>query len=214
MNISAWLFTLVELVGTIAFSLSGAMTAIKHKLDIFGILLLSSTTALGGGVIRDLIIGITPPMMFRDYKYLLAAVVSSAILFFIARTANAQYHAKETDIEAYINVFDALGLGAFTVTGIQAGIQAGFADNGFLLIFLALVTGIGGGILRDLFVQQMPLVFRRRIYGLADILGGCLYLTLYSLHISTVVISAVVILMVFTIRMLATKYHWNLPTAD
>ena len=214
MNISLSLFTLVELLGTIAFALSGAMTGIKHKLDIFGVLLLGSTTALGGGVIRDVLIGVTPPMMFRDYKFLLTAAVSAVVLFLIAKMANAQYHAREAGIEAFINIFDALGLGAFTVTGMQAGIQAGFADNGFLLIFLALVTGIGGGILRDLFVQQMPLVFRRRIYGLADILGACLYLILYRLHVSQIIISTVVVLTVFAIRMLATKYHWNLPTAD
>jgi len=213
-NLSVLIFTVVELIGTIAFALSGAMTGIKYKLDIFGILLLSSTAALGGGVFRDLLIGNTPPMMFRDYKYLLTAIAAALILFLIAKKANAQYHAGESRIEALINVFDALGLGAFTVTGMQAGIQAGFGENGFLLIFLALITGIGGGILRDLFVQRMPLIFQKRIYALADILGACAYLVLYRLQISQIVISSAVVLLVFTIRMLATKYHWNLPRAE
>jgi len=213
-SISEIIFIIVEMIGTVAFALSGAMTGIKYKLDVFGIVLLGSTTALGGGVFRDLLIGNTPPMMFRDYKYLMAAVISALLLFLVAKKANRQYHAGEIRIEAFINIFDALGLGAFTVTGIQAGIQAGFGSNGFLLIFLALITGIGGGVIRDLYVQQMPVVFRKRIYGLADILGACLYLFLYRLQVSQIVISMVVVLVVFAIRMLATKYHWNLPTAD
>lgn len=214
MSISEIIFIIVEMIGTVAFALSGAMTGIKYKLDVFGIVLLGSTTALGGGVFRDLLIGNTPPMMFRDYKYLMAAVISALLLFLIAKKANRQYHAGEIRIEAFINIFDALGLGAFTVTGIQAGIHAGFGSNGFLLIFLALITGIGGGVIRDLYVQQMPVVFRKRIYGLADILGACLYLILYRLQVSQIVISMVVVLVVFAIRMLATKFHWNLPTAD
>lgn len=214
MNIPLILFTILELIGTVAFALSGTMTGLKYKLDIFGVLLLSITAALGGGVIRDLLIGRIPPMMFQDYKYLMAAAAAGLILFLLAKLANKFYKANEQRIETWNNVFDALGLGAFTVTGIQAGMQAGYGDNGFLLVFLALLTGIGGGVLRDLLVQRMPLIFHKRIYALADILGACLYLFLYRRGVDVVITSAVTITAVFAIRMLATRYHWNLPKAD
>lgn len=214
MSIPTILFIVVELIGTVAFAMSGAMTGLKYKLDIFGILLLSITVALGGGVIRDLLIGRIPPMMFQDYKYLLAAAGTAAVLFLIAKLAKNFYHANEHRIEVWTNVFDALGLGAFTVTGVQAGIAAGHGDNGFLLVFLALLTGIGGGVLRDLLVQRMPLIFHKRVYALADILGACVYIFLIRRGLDVVLVSAATIALVFTIRMLATKYHWNLPKAE
>lgn len=214
MNIPLFLFTVVEMIGTVAFAMSGAMTGLKYKLDIFGILLLSVTAALGGGVIRDLLIGRIPPMMFQDYKYLMAAAATAVVLFLLARTARRFYQANEQKIEAWNNVFDALGLGAFTVTGVQAGIHAGYGSNGFLLVFLALLTGIGGGVLRDLFVQRMPLIFHKRIYALADILGACLYIFLYRLGLDVVLVTTVTIALVFAIRILATKFHWNLPRAE
>lgn len=214
MNIPLILFTVVEMVGTVAFAMSGAMTGLKYKLDIFGIMLLSVTAALGGGVIRDLIIGRIPPMMFQDYKYLVAAAGTAVLLFLIARLANRFYHTNEQKIETWTNVFDALGLGAFTVTGVQAGISAGYGNNGFLLVFLALMTGIGGGVLRDLFVQRMPLIFQKRIYALADILGAYLYLLLYRSGADLIMTTAATVAAVFVIRMLATKYRWNLPRAE
>lgn len=214
MNVPILVFTVVEMIGTVAFAMSGAMTGLKYRLDIFGILLLSVTAALGGGVIRDLLIGRIPPVMFQDYKYLVAAAATAVLLFLMARLANKFYHANERRIENWTNIFDALGLGAFTVTGVQAGINAGFGDNGFLLVFLALLTGIGGGVLRDLFVQRMPLIFQKRVYALADILGACLYLFLFRCGADQILTSAVTIAVVFAIRMLATKYHWNLPRAE
>lgn len=214
MNVPLLVFTVVEMIGTVAFAMSGAMTGLKYRLDIFGILLLSITAALGGGVIRDLLIGRIPPMMFQDYKYLVAAAGTAVLLFLLARLANRFYHANEQRIEVWTNIFDALGLGAFTVTGVQAGINAGFADNGFLLVFLALLTGIGGGVLRDLFVQRMPLIFQKRVYALADILGACLYLFLYRRGVGQILTPTLTIASVFIIRMLATRYHWNLPRAE
>lgn len=214
MSVPYIVFIVVEMIGTVAFAMSGAMTGLKYRLDIFGILLLSITAALGGGVIRDLLIGRIPPMMFQDYKYLMAAAGTALLLFLIARLANKFYHANEQRIENWTNIFDALGLGAFTVTGVQAGINAGHGGNGFLLVFLALLTGIGGGVLRDLFVQRMPLIFQKRVYALADILGACLYLLLYRLGADQIVTSAVTVAAVFIIRMLATRYHWNLPRAE
>ena len=126
-----FLFTAVEMVGMVAFALYGSLVGLKYRLDLFGILLMGITASLGGGVIRDLLIGITPPAMFRDYRYLLVAVVTSLVVFLAAYLSKGRYHDYETKVEALANVFDALGLGAFNVVGVQAGINAGFSGNGF-----------------------------------------------------------------------------------
>jgi len=214
MPISSLLFFIAEIIGTVAFALSGAMTGLKYRLDLFGILLLAVTTALGGGCIRDLLIGRIPPVMFRDYRYMLAAVVTACAVFLLALLAKKQYHRNEERLAALANIFDAIGLGAFVVVGINAGISAGFADNGFFLVFLGLMTCIGGGILRDLFVVRMPGVLHKHVYALPCILGGVVFVLLTRLQVSALISTPVVMALVFCLRMLATKYKWNLLHAE
>ena len=213
MDWSIFLLTAVEMIGMVAFALNGALVGLKYHLDLFGVILVSVTVSLGGGVVRDLIIGRIPPAMFQDYRYLLVAVVTSLLVFLAAVVSKGRYHDYETKVEALANIFDALGLGAFTVVGVQAGINAGFSDNGFLLVFLGLLTGIGGGILRDLFVMRMPVVLRKHVYALPVLIGAALYLLCYRLGAPQLVASGAVIFTVFVLRMLATYYHWNLPHA-
>ena len=213
MDWSLFLLTVVEMIGMVAFALYGALVGLKYHLDLFGVILVSVTVSLGGGVVRDLIIGRIPPAMFQDYRYLLVAVVTALLVFLAAVISRGRYHDYETKVEALANIFDALGLGAFTVVGVQAGINAGFSDNGFLLVFLGLLTGIGGGILRDLFVMRMPVVLRKHVYALPVIIGAALYLLCYRLGAPQLVTSGAVIFTVFALRMLATYYHWNLPHA-
>ena len=208
------LFTAVEMIGMVAFALYGALVGLKYRLDLFGILLMGVTASLGGGVIRDLLIGCIPPAMFRDYRYLLVAVVTSLVVFFAAYLSRGRYHRYEARVEALANIFDALGLGAFNVVGVQAGINAGFAGNGFLLVFLGLLTGIGGGILRDLFVLRMPVVLHKHVYALPAIAGSLLYVLLYRLGVQELAASMAVIAAVFALRMLATHFRWNLPHAS
>ena len=213
MNISGTLFFIAEIIGTIAFALSGTMVGLKYKLDIFGILFLAVTTALGGGMVRDLLIGRIPPIMFRDYRYLLTAVGVSLAVFLVARFARKRYAQFEEKLSFYNNIFDSIGLGAFVVVGMQAGIGAGYGDNGFFLAFLGVLTCIGGGILRDVFVARMPGVLHKHVYALPCILGACLYLALTRSHVNDLVSVPVVMAFVFIFRMLAAKYHWNLPKA-
>ena len=213
MDWSLFLLGVVERIGMVALALNGALVGLKYHLDLFGVILVSVTVSLGGGVVRDLIIGRIPPAMFQDYRYLLVAVVTALLVFLAAVISRGRYHDYETKVEALANIFDALGLGAFTVVGVQAGINAGFSDNGFLLVFLGLLTGIGGGILRDLFVMRMPVVLRKHVYALPVIIGAALYLLCYRLGAPQLVTSGAVIFTVFALRMLATYYHWNLPHA-
>ena len=145
----------------------------------------------------------------------MVAVVTSLVVFLAAYLSKGRYHDYETKVEALANIFDALGLGAFNVVGVQAGINAGFSGNGFLLVFLGLMTGIGGGILRDLFVLRMPVVFHKHAYALPAIGGSYLYyLLLCRLSVPQLPASMVVIALVFLVRMLATRYRWNLPHAS
>lgn len=213
MDWSTFLFNAVEMIGMVAFALNGALVGLKYRLDIFGVILVAVTVSLGGGVIRDLIIGRIPPAMFQDYRYLLVAVVTAVLVFLVAVISRGRYHDYELKVESLANIFDALGLGAFAVVGVQAGINAGFADNGFLLVFLGLLTGIGGGILRDLFVMRMPVVLRKHVYALPVIIGSVLYVALYRLSLPQLAASGAVIAVVFILRMLATYYRWNLPHA-
>lgn len=213
-SLSATLFFIVEIIGTAAFALSGAMTGLKYKLDVFGIVFLAVVTALGGGCTRDIILGRVPPAMFRDYRYMLVAVLIALLAFLAARFAGGEYHKNEEKLTAIANIFDAAGLGSFVVVGMNAGINAGYGDNGFFLVFLGLITCIGGGLLRDVFVVRMSGVLHKHVYALPCILGGVLYLILIRLRVSELLSIPVVIVFIFTFRMLATKYHWNLPHAE
>lgn len=214
MSVSSTLFFIVEIIGTAAFALSGAMTGLKYKLDVFGILFLAVVTALGGGCTRDIILGRVPPAMFRDYRYMLGAVLIALLAFLAARFARGEYHKNEDKLTAIANVFDAAGLGSFVVVGMNAGINAGYGDNSFFLVFLGLITCIGGGLLRDVFVVRMSGVLHKHVYALPCILGGVLYLLLIRMNVSELVSVPVVIVFIFTFRMLATKYRWNLPRAE
>lgn len=214
MSVSSTLFFIVEIIGTAAFALSGAMTGLKYKLDVFGVLFLAVVTALGGGCTRDIILGRVPPAMFRDYRYMLVAVLIALLAFLAARFAGGEYHKNEDKLTAIANVFDAAGLGSFVVVGMEAGINAGYGDNGFFLVFLGLITCIGGGLLRDAFVMRMPGVLHKHVYALPCILGGVLYLLLIRLSVSDLISIPVVMAFIFIFRMLATKYRWNLPHAE
>lgn len=213
MTISDLLLFTAEMVGIVAFALSGAMTALKYDMDLLGIPFLATVTALGGGVLRDLLIGRLPPVMFRDYRYLLAVVITALLVFLAARFAWRRYHLVEEKLAALGNICDAVGLGPFTVVGIEAGIAAGYGDNSFFLVFLGVVTCVGGGILRDLFVARIPGVLKKHVYALPCILGACLYLLLTRNRVNDLAATLLVTAFIFVFRMLATKFRWNLPKA-
>ena len=206
-------FFLMEMIGTVAFACSGAMVAIEKRLDLLGIIVLGETTAVGGGMIRDIIIGIHPPALFVDPIYVIAAFVSVVVLFVAVK-----YFYQSADIlespmyEAVLNLLDAIGLGAFTVVGIDTAVGAGFGEYKFLMIFLGVITGVGGGILRDMMAGQTPAVLRKHVYACASIAGAVCYVILmnYTGEGPAMVVSAI---LVTVIRVLARHYKWNLPRA-
>ncbi|MCI8601498.1 MAG: trimeric intracellular cation channel family protein [Oscillospiraceae bacterium] len=204
---------IIEIIGTVAFASSGAMLAIRKRLDIFGVLVLGLTTAVGGGIIRDIILNITPPATFRNPIYMISAAITVFVIFLTIRIFPRLLESELIDFyEQLMNILDAIGLGAFTVLGIDSAIRAGHADYPFLLVFLGVLTGIGGGIIRDMMASETPFVLRKHIYACASILGAVLCVILRDQIIwdGAMILGAGAVILV---RMLATRYRWNLPRA-
>lgn len=191
-----------EMLGTIAFAISGAMVGIRNKMDILGVVVLGMTTAVGGGIIRDLIIGITPPLAFQEPVYALVAIAVS-LLVFLPPVRN------RIDLDdALLNLVDAIGLGVFTVTGVKAGMSYGSL---FLQVFLGVLTGVGGGVLRDVFANEKPMIFVRHFYAVASMCGALLCALLYPVNENAALLSGILIIIV--LRILAAKFKWHLPKA-
>ena len=199
----------LELIGAAAFAVSGAMAAIKRHADIFGVLFLGVITALGGGVIRDVLLGQLPPKMFVSYWYLLAAVLVSLIVFFDAYIRKEKYFANKDKLSEINNIFDAVGLGVFTVSGMNTAM--GVSDNVILILTLGVITGVGGGMLRDMMINKMPKVLRKRVYAVASLLGGGVYYGLFALGVHETIAAVSGMALIIALRVLATVYKWNLP---
>lgn len=206
-------FFMVEIIGTIAFALSGAMVAIEKQLDLLGIIVLGVITAVGGGMIRDLTIGINPPTLFMKHVYVFVAFLSVVILFLFVKNRHITLEILESaGYERILNLLDAIGLGAFTVVGIDTAIANGFEKYHFLMIFLGVITGVGGGVLRDMMAGQTPAVLRKHVYACASIAGAVCYVWLLN-RINRDVAMVISAVLVVVIRVLARRYKWNLPKA-
>jgi uncharacterized membrane protein YeiH len=209
------LIFILEMIGTAAFAVSGVMVAKQRKMDIFGAIVLGDVTAVGGGVIRDLILGTTPPVMFERPVYILFATVV-CILDFLYERSRADGRLPGKMEQAYarsgevLNAADSIGLAAFVVVGCRTALNAGFQDNLFLVSFVGVVTGIGGGILRDMMAGQMPLIMRKRVYGIAAAAGAVLY-SLLARSVSETSAAGVSMAVTVFVRFLAIHYRWNLP---
>lgn len=206
---------LAELIGTAAFALSGALLAIQKKLDLFGVLFLSVVTALGGGTIRDVLLGRIPPRMFYSGQYVLLSVAVALVIFLAARWSHGRITRFNVWAERAFNLCDAVGLGIFAVIGTQAASRVGYADNIFLCVVMGMTTGVGGGVLRDMMCGDIPVVLRKHIYALAAIAGSLVYdlpvrLRLLSVYSATLLGIAVTV----ALRLLARHYRWNLPQAE
>ena len=206
--------SVVEIVGIIAFAVSGAAVAIDTGLEVFGIAFIGVITALGGGVIRDIILGIFPPIMFTYKIYTVTAVIASLVVFFIAYMDKNLFYKNIDRIDAIVNVFDAVGIGLFAVTAVQRCIQHGYGDNAFLCIFMAMTTCIGGSIMRDLLCQKLPAVLRKRIYALATLAGGATYYYMFIFGMDRELSMIAGAGITISIRLLATKYKWNMPRIE
>ncbi len=204
----------LELIGTCAFAISGAVLGITKRFDIFGVIFSGIITALGGGTIRDILLGNLPPAMFKNYIYLIFAVATCLFTFIIASILKNKFSENIVVIDKVNNIFDAIGLGVFTIVGMNVAINSGFSDNFFFVVFLGMTTGCGGGILRDVIVSEVPFVLKKRVYAVASIAGGISYYVMYIMLEQGVIISSVVgIALIFALRILASVFKWDLPRA-
>ena len=198
-----FLFFLVEMTGTVAFAISGAMLAIERRLDLFGVVFLGVVTAIGGGVLRDLLLGQVPPLAFLNSVYFLVSALTALVVFAAALLLRRRRGTSLPSNSSLLNVFDAAGLGIFSVIGVQNTVAAGFGDNLFLCLFLGMTTGVGGGALRDVLSGSTPAILRKHVYALASLAGALCYYPAGSIAVST--------LLVILLRVLASRYRWTLP---
>ena len=195
---------IIEMIGTVAFAVSGASVAVKKKMDVLGVAALGMTTAVGGGIIRDLILGITPPTAFQEPVYALLSVVVSLIVFI----PKIREWVLSTENNAVLLIMDSLGLAVFTVVGVRAGMPFG---NRFLAVFVGALTGVGGGILRDLFAGDRPYVFIKHFYACASLIGAIVAAALWGFGEEIAMTCGAVVVLV--LRLLAAIFKWSLPKA-
>jgi len=196
------MFYIIDILGTIAFAISGVLIAINKKMDVFGILIIGFVTAIGGGTLRDLLIGNTPVVWMRDITYTYV-ILGSAIFAII-------FQSKINYLRTSLFLFDTIGIGLYTLVGIEKGLSAEL--HPFICIALGTMTASFGGVIRDILCNEIPVIFRKEIYATACILGGITYFVLreFSIPYNDVFIIAGIV--VISVRLLAVKFKIALPT--
>lgn len=201
----------LELIGTVAFAISGAVVGIQKKMDIFGVAILAMTTAVGGGIIRDIILNITPPAAFRNPVFTLSSIGVGIIVFVVCRHHfEMQKHAV---YDVLLRIMDAIGLSLFTVIGVETAYIHVADANAYLAIFVGVLTGVGGGILRDVLAGNTPYVFVKHFYACASLIGAIVCAVCWSWlgSVPSMLISSGLIMV---LRNMAVHYRWSLPKIE
>nr|WP_253673611.1 TRIC cation channel family protein [Streptoalloteichus tenebrarius] len=193
----------LELAGTAVFAASGALAAVRARLDVFGVVVLGMTTALGGGVIRDVLLNVSPPTTLRDWRYLLVPAVTALVVFW--------YHPQVARLRRAVLLADAAGLGLFTTAGTTTALALGAPV--YTACLIGMTTGIGGGAVRDVLLREIPMVLRKEIYALAALAGAVVVALGDRLHLPAGPVSAVGSALVIGIRVLALWRRWQAPVA-
>jgi len=193
---------ILDLFGTMAFAVTGAFKAIEHKADIVGIIILATITGVAGGTIRDIILGHFPPHSISDPNYVIITTITGVILFFL-------YPKMQKHWNLFLK-FDALGLGVFTAIGATLAYQL-FGMNFLAMALAGMLTAIGGGILRDMFVNEIPMVFIKDLYASASFLGVVAFFIILEIGFQIEVATIGSIVVTTVLRLVAMKYNWNLP---
>jgi uncharacterized membrane protein YeiH len=200
-------FYLFDLAGTLVFAVSGAIAAIKKRLDIYGVFILAIVTALGGGMIRDVLIGRTPPAVFTDGLYFAVACLGALLAILLRKTIDRFHHP--------LRIMDAIGLGIFTVIGAKLTLAAG--GSWFAAVMLGAVTGTGGGMVRDILSREVPLVLQREVYAVASLAGGAAYIVwlelakLSGLPLPAGVGAVLAAALTALLRIVSIRQNWHLP---
>lgn len=194
-------YFICDLLGTIAFAISGVLVAMDKKLDLFGVFIIAFVTAVGGGSLRDMLIGDTPVAWMRESAYTFTII--GAVIFAILLQRRLKY------LRRSLFLFDTIGIGLYTMVGIEKGLEAGLIP--FICIALGVMTASFGGIIRDILCNEIPVIFRKEIYATACILGGALYFVLLGTDLAEKYAYAIGILTVICVRLLAVRFHIVLP---
>ena len=207
-------FKIIEIIGIISFSAAGAMVAIDKETDFVGVIILAGITCFGGGLTRDIVVGDGLPAFFNMGFYLIISVSTAIVIFFAAAIYKKEYVAEEETVNKINNVLDALGIGVFSAVG-----TAMYIDKGALVaIFAGTVSSVGGSIMRDVILRDVPFILCKRIYAVAVMAGSSLYYVFETFVFSgtknsEVISTLICIAVIFTIRMCATRFKWNMPKA-
>ncbi|MGW3627465.1 trimeric intracellular cation channel family protein [Streptomyces sp. NPDC000880] len=195
----------LDLAGIFVFAISGALLAVRKNFDVFGIAVLAEVTALGGGLLRDLIIGAVPPAAFTDLGYFVMPLVATVLVFFL--------HPQVERIQAGVNVFDAAGLGLFCVTGTTKAYEYGLGLTASAALGLA--TAVGGGVLRDVLANEVPSLLRwdRDLYAVPAIVGATMIVLCIRFDVLNAATSGLAVVTAFVLRLLAMRFHWRAPRA-
>jgi uncharacterized membrane protein YeiH len=195
----------LDVVGIFVFAISGALLAVRKNFDVFGIAVLAEVTALGGGLLRDVIIGAVPPAAFTDLGYFVTPLVAAALVFFL--------HPEVERIQTGVNVFDAAGLGLFSVTGTTKAYEYGLGLTASAALGLA--TAVGGGVLRDVLANEVPSLLRwdRDLYAVPAMVGATMVVLCIEFDVLNAVTSGLAVVMAFAMRLLAMRFHWRAPRA-
>ncbi len=198
------MFQLLDIIGTMAFAMSGALTAMNKKMDPFGVFIVAFVTAVGGGTLRDVLIGRTPVGWMLDLKY--AYVIIAAVILSII------FRKKFDRLRTSLFLFDTIGLGVFTLIGLEKGINIGL--HPMICIALGTMTACFGGVIRDILCTEIPVIFRKEIYATICILGGTVFFLLRKLNLDNDVLYLTTSLVIIIVRLMAVKYKWSLPTVE
>lgn len=198
-----FLLTGLDLAGTAAFAVSGAALGVRHRLDIFGVCVLAFVTASGGGIVRDVLIGAIPPAAISEWPYVTVALIAGLMTFV--------WHPRIERLRGPIFVFDAAGLGLFAVAGAQKALAFGLHPLAAAL--LGMVTGVGGGILRDVLIREIPTVLRADLYALAALAGAALVVAGDAVGVPAQTATLIGAVLCFAIRLAAIRRRWALPQA-
>lgn len=198
------MFNLLDLIGTLSFAISGALVSIDKKMDLFGVFIITFVTALGGGTLRDVMIGRTPVgwMLNIDYIYVIITGFIVTLLF-------KQLIEK---FKIYLFIFDTIGLGVFTLIGLEKGINIGL--HPIICIALGTMTACFGGVIRDILCAEIPVIFKKEIYATICILGGIVFFILRKFNLNSDVLYLTTSLVIISVRVMAVRFKWYLPTLN
>lgn len=198
------MFHFLDIIGTMAFAMSGALTAMSKKLDPFGVFIIAFVTAVGGGTLRDVLIGRTPVGWMLDLKYV--------YVIFIGFVLAIIFRKKLDKLRTSLFLFDTIGLGVFTLIGLEKGLEIGL--HPVICVALGTMTACFGGVIRDILCNEIPVIFRREIYATLCIVGGVLFFILRSMNLENDLLYLLSSSIIISLRLMAVKFKWYLPAFE